>query len=138
MDLRTLRVEEYTTPNPYYVELKTNIEEIWKIMTKKGIRHVLVKDEKEKICGLVSDRDVRTFSQSEDVKKITAKDIMATDLLTVSPEAKLYEVALEMSKNKFGSTLIKDEQSGYLGIFTATDALNALVEILRGDFNEKE
>lgn len=137
MDLSKLTVDEYTTPNPIFVQPKAKLPEIWKLMQNKGIRHVLVEESEGKILGILSERDLTTFSQSQDFEKIEAQDIMSTNLLTVSPDAKLYEVALEMSKNKFGSTVVLSNDNSFTGIFTATDALNALVEILRGDLESK-
>ena len=85
--------------------------------------------------GILSERDITTFSQAEYFSSLKAKDVMSTDLMTVAPNTRLYEVALQMSEKKIGSTLVKDESSGELGIFTSTDALNALVEVLRGDLD---
>lgn len=132
MDLSKMTVDEYTTPSPFFVQATSKLPEVWDLMQEKKIRHVLVKKDSE-ITGIISQRDITTFSQSNDFPSIEAQDIMSSDILTVTPETKLYEVALEMSKNKYGSTLIQSESSDYVGIFTATDALNALVEILRGD-----
>ena len=36
-----------------------------------------------------------------------------------------------MSDRKIGSVIVNDEEDRFLGIFTASDALNALVEIVR-------
>ena len=138
MDLAKLTVDEYTTPNPIFVEPNVKLPAIWKLMKEKGIRHVLVEENTGKVLGILSERDLTTFSQSQDFEKIEAQDIMSTNLLTVTPETRLYEVALEMSKSKFGSTLVMNTDNTYMGIFTATDALNALVEILRGDLEDKD
>ena len=132
MNLTNMTVDEFTTPNPACVEMDTKLPLIWEIMQEKGIRHVLVQ-ENDEIIGMVSERDLITFSQDQEFQGIEAQDIMSKNLLTARPDTKLYEVALEMSQNKYGSTVIQDKDSHYLGIFTATDALNALVEILRGD-----
>ncbi len=56
---------------------------------------------------------------------------MARDPVTVSSQDSLDKVAFEMSQNKIGSVLVNDENENFLGIFTATDALNALIEIAR-------
>ncbi|MCB0379208.1 MAG: CBS domain-containing protein [Bdellovibrionales bacterium] len=133
MKLAELKVEEFTTPSPQSVHVTASLSEVWDLMTNEGIRHMLVRDDEGQVCGLLSERDVRTYSQAEDFEEIEAKDVMATDLFMATPDTKLYEVALEMSKNKFGCTVITDEDTGFIGIFTATDALNALVEVLRGD-----
>lgn len=42
----------------------------------------------------------------------------------------LDEVAYEMSSRKIGGVIV-NEGSKFLGIFTSTDALNALIEITR-------
>jgi acetoin utilization protein AcuB len=56
---------------------------------------------------------------------------MASDPVTVNSQASLDVVAFEMSQNKIGSVLVNDENEKFLGIFTVTDALNALIEIAR-------
>ena len=62
-----------------------------------------------------------------------AADIMAADPVTVSVSAPLDEVAYTMSEKKIGSVIVNDQNGKLLGIFTATDALNALIEIVRRD-----
>ena len=118
--------------------VKNKVDQYQLDLYLKGIRHVLVEENNGKVLGILSERDLTTFSQSQDFEKIEAQDIMSTNLLTVTPETRLYEVALEMSKSKFGSTLVMNTDNTYMGIFTATDALNALVEILRGDLEDKD
>ncbi len=127
-----ITVEEYTTPSPESVEITEKLPKIWQIMKDKGIRHILVKNQNE-IVGILSERDLTTFSQAEGFDKIEAQDVMSRDLVTVSPETPLYEVALKMSEEKIGSTIVCDPSNDFVGIFTATDALNALVEVLRHD-----
>ena len=135
MKLEKLTVDEYTTPNPSFVDQQTKLPEIWDIMQEKGIRHVLVQ-ESSNIVGMISERDLITFSQDKEFQDIEAQDIMSKNLYTARPDTPLFEVALEMSRNKFGSTVIQDTEANYVGIFTATDALNALVEVLRGDIKD--
>lgn len=129
-----IMVEEFTTPNPFYVETTSTLPEIWDLMKKEGIRHVLVKNQ-DQVVGIVSERDVTTFSQSNNLSNIQAHEIMSRDLITVRPDTPIYQVALKMSEEKVGSAIVQDSQDDFIGIFTATDALNALVEVLRGDLN---
>ena len=56
---------------------------------------------------------------------------MAEHPLTVSASLPLDEVAYAMSERRVGSAIVNDEKGELLGIFTATDALNALIEIVR-------
>ncbi len=136
MELKELIVDEFTTPNPLKVEVGTSLNQAWETMFSNKIRHILVHKEND-IVGIVSSRDLTTFSQASNFEELKVEDIMSKDIYTVSPETKLYEVALKMSKEKIGSAVIYDPTEKSLGIFTATDALNALVEVLRGDI-EKE
>lgn len=127
-------VEEFTTPDPITAVEKTSISEMIELMSTHGIRHLPIMRD-QNIVGIVSDRDVRLISGLNEVQKmqITAEDIMTRDPLTVSSNTALDEVAYLMSENKVGSVLVYDPKSSFLGIFTASDALNALVEIIRGE-----
>ncbi len=136
MRTNQLTVDEFTTPSPISVKTTDLLPEIWKTMTENGIRHVIVNDDNGQIAGVISERDVVTFSQANDFKNIQAQDIMSKDIYTTIPSARLYEVALKMSEDKIGSVIVCDPDNDFTGIFTATDALNALVEVLRGDLEK--
>ncbi len=124
-------VEEFTTPDPVTLTEEASVEDLIQVMKNEGIRHVPIM-KNGSVVGVVSDRDVRVvmgleFHQKNSVK---ARDIMAKDPVTVSSETPLEDVALEMSRLKIGSVMVT-EGNQLLGIFTVTDALNALIEISR-------
>lgn len=125
-------VEEFTTPNPIVAQESASIEELSKLMRQNGIRHLPI-TRGSKIVGIVSDRDIRVaqgLMAREDIT-VLASDVMSENPVTVSAGTPLDEVAFEMSKNKIGSVLVNDENDEFYGIFTITDALNALVELAR-------
>ena len=64
--------------------------------------------------------------------------IPTPDPLTVSSGTSLIDAAFEMSEVKIGSLIVNDEHGRVMGIFTSTDGLNALVEVLRGEILEEE
>jgi|SRR5690554_4389055 len=125
-------VEEFTTPDPIIAETGTSIDEVWRLMDRHGVRHLpVVRD--DEVVGVVSDRDVRVvlgLSAAEKLQ-VQAADVMSTDLVTVTNDTPLDEVAYLMSNKKVGSVLVKDQAGDLVGIFTITDALNALIEIVR-------
>lgn len=131
--LRTrVPVDEFTTPDPVTVNEGLNIDALQLLMEQHGIRHLpVVRD--NTVVGVISDRDVRLVAGLSAAEKlqVRAGDIMAADPLTVSAATPLDEVAYLMSEKKVGSVIVNDEQGQFLGIFTATDALNALIEIIR-------
>lgn len=130
-------VNEFTTPDPITVKEDMLIDDLRQLMEKHGIRHLPVV-RGDTVVGVISDRDVRLFSGLSVAEKfqVQAADIMATDPLTVSASTPLDEVAYAMSEKKVGSVIVKDEDDQFLGIFTVTDALNALIEIIRAGVND--
>ena len=130
-EIKNITVEEFTTPCPKAVRLNTSLSDLEKVLRKEDIRHIPVQ-EGDKVVGIVSQRDVLASYQVENKDSLKAQDIMKKDPYIVDSTTLLSEVAFHMAKNKYGSALVIDPE-GELGIFTSTDALNALVEVLRGD-----
>lgn len=125
-------VEEFTTPDPITANEDMAIDDLRHLMEKHGIRHLPVL-RGDRVVGVISDRDVRLVSGLTTAEKlqVRAADIMAATPLTLRATAPLDEVALAMSEQKVDSVIVEDEDGKFLGIFTATDALNALIEIVR-------
>jgi acetoin utilization protein AcuB len=125
-------VEEFTTPNPVTASEDTSIDELRALMTTYGVRHLPIA-RKGDIVGVVSDRDLRVAQglSAAHQLQVLAADIMSTDPVSVKAETPLDEVALTMSDRKIGSVLVHEADGSFLGIFTLTDALNALVEVTR-------
>lgn len=135
MSRLNVSVEEYTTPNPVTATDDAGVEELSRLMKEYGIRHLPIVHGAE-VVGVVSERDLNVVAGLELAEKslVRAADIMSRDPVTVSSEASLDEVAFEMSKRKIGSVIVNEGDKIY-GIFTVTDALNALIEIARADRN---
>lgn len=132
MDRLHLPVEEYTTPNPVTASRSTSAEDLILMMDKYGIHHLPILDA-SKVVGIVSDRDLRMVRALPKTDRgiVTAETVMAPDPFTVSSEDSLDQVAFAMVENKIGSVIVNDTDDQFLGIFTSTDALNALIEIAR-------
>ena len=127
-----LPVDEFTTPNPVTAREEQSIDELRQIMHDCGVRHLpVVRD--GKVVGVVSDRDVRVAQGlgTEHRFQVRAADIMATDPVMVPASMPLDRVAFTMSDRKIGSVIVNEDDGEFLGIFTVTDALNALIEISR-------
>lgn len=125
-------VDEFTTPDPITTNEDTSIDDLRLLMEEHGIRHLPVV-RGDTVVGVISDRDVRVVSGLTAMEKlqVRAADIMAVAPLTVSAATPLDDVAFAMSSQKIGSVIVNGEDGRFLGIFTAIDALNALVEIIR-------
>ncbi len=124
-----ISVEEYTSPALVMINIDASLDNALELMQLNGVRHLPVEDN-GKIVGIVSERDIMSHIGKNWTVMVTMSDVMTTDLLTVHRGQNLGEVALELSRQKVGSALVLDDYGEIFGIFTTTDALNALVELL--------
>ena len=127
-----LPVEEFTTPNPITATEDMSIDEVLHLMSEHGVRHLpVVRD--DEVVGVISDRDLRLARGLSDEHKfqVRAGDIMSAEPVAVTADMPLDDVAFTMSDRKIGSVIVNERDGTLLGIFTVTDALNALIEITR-------
>ncbi|MCB0342330.1 MAG: CBS domain-containing protein [Pseudobdellovibrionaceae bacterium] len=129
--IKEIPVEEYSTPSPISVKPDTMVGEILDIMRTEGIRHVPVIDGNQPV-GIISDGDLKLAATFKEAGRLRAGDIMTGEVYIVDPNVSLDEVVFKMSEKKLGSAIVLDPENDYMGIFTVTDALNALIEVLRG------
>ena len=128
-----ITVEEFSTPSPVTVRADRKIVEIAEIMEYFDFRHVPVVGGDGQPIGILSDRDIKVVADFEQMHSLVAADLMSPEPYIVAADTALEKVSLMMSKHKFGSAIIIYPEDDSLGIFTSTDALNALIELLRGD-----
>jgi acetoin utilization protein AcuB len=128
MNNMEITVEEYTSPIVVTIDPAATLDRALELMQENQIRHLPVMRD-EKVLGLLSERDLLTHFGKDWTKMMRVGDIMSTSLLSVYASDNLGDVAFQLSNKKVGSALVLDEDDSLYGIFTTTDALNALVEI---------
>jgi CBS domain-containing protein len=100
-------------------------------MRRDEIRHLLVLDG-ERLCGIVSNRDVRRLTMTEAGAPFLSEPvscIMTEDPVTVAPEASVTVAARLLLERKIGALPVRDGED-IVGIFTTSDALEALLAML--------
>lgn len=128
MDITELKVEEFTSPYVISISSEDTLDTALNLMQENGIRHLpVIKD--GDVLGMVSERDVLTHMGKVWDKIMHVEDIMNSDILSVNANDNLGDVAFALSSQKKGSAVVLDDEGKVYGIFTTTDALNALVEI---------
>lgn len=127
-------VEEFTSPAAVIIQEDTKIPDILALMKEHGCRHIPVVNHAQ-IIGIISERDVykKCFENSEPIANLVASDIMNRDVYRVKSGTNIDKVVFNMSDKKIGSAIVENSDDDSFGIFTLTDALNALVEIIRND-----
>ncbi|TAN13993.1 MAG: CBS domain-containing protein [Burkholderiaceae bacterium] len=124
-------VDQFTTFHPVTAKADMDMDELRDLMAIHGIRHLPVFDG-SKLAGVISERDIRLVSGLTVAEKlqVRADDLMTVDPLVVDAKTPLEDVVRMMVEKKIGSAIVKDQDDGLLGIFTATDALNVLIQLI--------
>jgi acetoin utilization protein AcuB len=123
-------VMKFMTVMPHSIGSDQTIETAHKMMSENEIRHLPVMKGGQ-ISGVISDRDLKLAMSIRGVEssKTTVDEIASSEVFLVKPESKLDDVSKMMAEKKIGSVLVVDNHR-LVGIFTTTDALKALNELL--------
>lgn len=128
------------TKHPVYVSSDATIQQADRLMKKYKFHRMLVVDD-GKLVGYFSDRDVMrvapspatTLSKFEIrslLDKISVRDIMHNEVITVNEGATLEEAALIMYQHKVGGLPVLSDVGALVGIITATDILKTFIEVM--------
>jgi len=128
MKISALKVEEYTSPSVVTIASTDDLDKAMELMQEHTIRHLPVM-ENGTIAGIISERDVLAHMGKDWTRMLKIEDIMTRSILTVNKNEGLGDVAYQLSSQKIGSALVLDDDDSMYGIFTTTDAMNALVEV---------
>jgi acetoin utilization protein AcuB len=136
-DRRATKVRERMSKNPATVKPDDGLKDaIWK-MEHGHFRHLPVVDEREKLIGMVSDRDIRlirpslAFTTKEEaavqVWSISVQQAAVFDPISVKPETSLREAAELMLRWHVGGLPVVDDHDKVVGMITYTDMLREFV-----------
>jgi len=123
------KIEEHMTEYPRFASRKTPVGEAVEFMRQMGFRHLPVV-ENGKVVGIVSNRDLKQADLMGKTLNLTLQDVMSMEPYCVQVGTRLSEVANEMADRRIGSAVVLDEDHQVVGIFTATDGMRILGEVL--------
>jgi CBS domain-containing protein len=125
------------TDYPQVAKADMSVTEAAEIMEKGGFRHLPVV-ENGKITGVISERDLKqALILTDDSMGLLVQDVMVRDPYIVSEGTSLSEVAGVMAEMKYGCAIVVDSEKRAIGIFTTTDGMRILKNLLeRGDPGE--
>lgn len=123
-------ISEVMTPVVAVVDMATPLLDARKLLRDIDVRHVPVLD-KDRFVGVVSERELAVLEacQGVDLALLSVSDAMTDKPYTVTPDTPLGEVCKTMAANKYGSAIVAVGQE-VQGIFTTTDALELLAQVL--------
>jgi CBS domain-containing protein len=136
MKRRTLTVSDLMTTAIITVRPDEAVREAHADMRMGAFRHLPVVDERGRLVGIVSDRDIlRTLARPRDT---TIAEIMTRDPVTVVADRPAHIAAQIMLDRTIGAVPVVNEEGRLIGLVTQTDFLDvarrALLELpLDGD-----
>lgn len=123
-----LRISDLMTTAVTTVKSSDNLNSARAEMEVGVFRHLPVVDDRRRLVGVLSDRDVLHVRGTN--KHVG--DVMTRDVLTVKPEASAALGASIMLDHKIGSVLVVDEGGVLVGVVTQTDYLELARRSLLG------
>lgn len=116
------------------------MQEALNLMRQERVRRFPVVNERGRLVGIVSDKDLLNASPSDAtslsiyevnylLSKITVKTIMTTDVITITEDTPLEEAARIMADNKIGGLPVV-RNNDVVGIITETDLFKIFLELL--------
>ena len=133
-------IREYMHTKVITATKNMQLSEAQELMAKHNIRRLPVVEKKDKLLGLVTQDRIREtmkhpglniepFEFLATVAKLKVKDVMVTDVVTVTPDTTVEEAVGIGQKHRVG-TLPVVENGKLVGIVTTTDLYRLASEIL--------
>ncbi|MCB0092142.1 MAG: CBS domain-containing protein [Caldilineaceae bacterium] len=131
-------VKEYMTSPAATISSKIGIQAGLKMMKEGKFRRLPVVDDRGKLVGIVSERDLLHASPSQAtslsiwelnylLSKVQIAEIMTKNVMVARPEASLESAASVMLDNKIGGLPVVDADNKVIGIITESDIFKAFL-----------
>lgn len=113
------------------VNANAKISEVANLMNSNHIGCVPVCDDNNKICGIVTDRDIllRCVACNKDNQNTPVSDIMTCNVCTCNENDDIQSAEVKMSNNQIRRLPVCDENNHVIGILTLGDLVNNCDEV---------
>ena len=107
-----------------YVHTSTPINDVIYRISDFAVGMTLVKNDDEKVIGIVTDGDIRKkFLDISQVKNSTAKDYMTEGFISIDQESRNGAAWKKMAAHNISNLVVLDDNEEVVGIITIHDVL---------------
>ena len=136
-----IQVADAMTINVISVTSDFTLPECAKVMDSNHIGAVVVKDEGVSL-GIITEKDIvrKAVAKGVSVKKAKVKDFMETELITINPDADIYDALIKMRDSNIRHLPVV-QNNEIVGLLTIKDILKIepqLFELIVEKFELKE
>jgi CBS domain-containing protein len=116
-------VADYMTTRMATMDWKDSVLDIAKRMAERNISSVTITDDKDRIIGILTERDVvKAVANSVPPGGITAGSLMSYPILSIEKDSSVEDAARVMAQKKLRHLLVEDANNReIIGIITVTD-----------------
>lgn len=118
------RIADLMTRQPWTVQLDDSIAVARRMLVEREIHHLPVLDGGD-VVGMVTERDIALAAD----RLGTVADVLAS-VVCVSPDEPVEEVLDRMTERRLDSVVVANDDGKVEGIFTVSDAVRALRDVL--------
>lgn len=98
-----------------------------------AIRHIPIVDERNRLVGMVSNRDILRAIGAEGKSEVKVSGIMTKRVHTISEDAPAHEAAALLLEHKIGALPVLSEGQELVGVITETDFVRFAHGVLGGE-----
>lgn len=115
-----MKVKDCMSQNVCYVKPEAKIQEVAKLMLQNHIGCIPVCDDKNSICGIVTDRDImlRCVACDKDIKQTPVSEIMTCNVYTCKENDNMTDAERIMGTNQIRRLPVCDNNNKVIGILT--------------------
>ncbi|ADN02837.1 CBS and ACT domain-containing protein [Spirochaeta thermophila] len=134
-----MKVAQVMTHNPVTVTPATTLSDAQELMRREKIHRLPVIDEKGRVVGIVSEKDLlyaspspattlNVYEMAQLLSKVRIKEVMRTPVITVTEDTYIEDAARIMVDNNIGGLpVVRGEK--LVGIITESDIFKRFVEL---------
>jgi len=135
-----MQVYEYMSRDVVTANLRDGLRQTFYRMRERGVRHMPVLNDHEKLVGIISDRDLRRPDWVDTEENVAhyylldnqkhVEQAMTSNPMVVQPEDEIQEALVLFARYRFGALPVVDEERNLVGILSVYDVLRAFEDQL--------
>ena len=124
-----MRIKEIMNVKPYVLRADNTLLKTLEFMRLENVSNLPVVDEKNKLIGLVTYREIVNGLAQGDIQKLLIRDIMAQNVVALEPDTPLKGAIEIMLINKCSCLPVVDKGRKLVGMVTEPYLLRTLYDV---------